>query len=174
MDGGLVCGFWGRFWSRSWLGTDTNLRRTFRPESNLCSPERSAQAALNSHYPGGSNLPHWPKHRHFSNYQPFHQPKSLLLSFLSRLCFTKCYLQLRGKYWSEKEVKWLRGRKVIKALSRKFWGNFIDLPGFPESQTWWRKKNKTRRADWKKCGVVCLLLTSRVTAAKNTERYFIK
>lgn len=161
-------GWWPGLWVLRPILVKVLVRHWYKFE------EKSAQATFNPHYPGGNKLP---EHRHFSNHQPFHQPKFLVFSFLRRLCFVKCYLLLRGKHRSEKEVKWSRGRKVIKALSfpRKFWGNFVDhLPEFLESLTWWSKKNKTKRANWKKCGEVCVLLTSRVTAAKNTERHFTK
>lgn len=149
------------------------LSRNFRPGSSLCYPEQSAHATFNPHYlVVTTSLTDQSTHV-FQITNPF-TTQSLFYSLSPACCFVKCYLLLRGKYWSEEEVKWLRSGKGIKALSSKFWGNIIEYqPEFLESQTW-GTKNKTRRANWKTCGVVCILLTSRVTAAKNTEMYFLE
>lgn len=110
----------------------------------------------------------WPKCRHLLHLQPLHHLKFLIL-FLHQTSFVKYYLLLRIKYWPGWEVKYLRSGKGFKALS-KFWRNFIDQSEFLESQTLKREKNKTRRANWQKRGVVCIFLTSRVRVAKSTER----
>lgn len=99
----------------------------------------------------GYNLPHCDQSTNVFQITNPSTIQSLFCSLSPVTLFCEMSSTMERRILIRREVKWLRGRKCIKALSSKFWGNFTDHQ--PEFLETCRKRTKQeeqtgRNAEW--------------------------